>query len=65
METAPIESLFSSLDRAVEILAEHRRPDAEYIAAFDTLKQARALIAQAFAAQPAAAAVDETELLAS
>jgi hypothetical protein len=37
-------SLFSALNQAVEILYRNRTPDPAYIAAFDTLKQARAMI---------------------
>ena len=48
MNSGPIHSLLSSLDNAVEILAENRTSDAMCVAAFDTLKQARALVARAF-----------------
>lgn len=37
-------SLFSSLNDAVEILARNRTPDPSYIAAYDTLKQSRAML---------------------
>ena len=37
-------SLLSSLNDAVEILHRNRTPDPRFIAAFDTLKQARAMI---------------------
>ena len=37
-------SLFSSLNQAVDILNRNRTPDPRFIAAYDTLKQARAMI---------------------
>ena len=37
-------SLLSSLNQAVEILNRNRTPDPRFIAAYDTLKQARAMI---------------------
>lgn len=37
-------SLLASLDRAVAILDRNRTPDPESVAAYDTLKQARARI---------------------
>lgn len=40
-------SLFSSLNQAVEILDRNRTPDPDFIAAYDTLKQSRAMIAKA------------------
>lgn len=49
MNSARITSLLSHLDSAVDILAEQRTPDALYVAAFDTVKQARALVARAIA----------------
>ena len=39
--------LFSSLNQAVEILDRNRTPDPSFIAAYDTLKQSRAMIAKA------------------
>lgn len=44
MNTADYHSLLSSLNDAVEILHRNRTPDPRFIAAFDTLKQARAMI---------------------
>jgi hypothetical protein len=41
------DSLFSSLNNAVEILNRNRTPDPRFIAAYDTLKQARAMIDKA------------------
>ena len=43
-------SLFAALNEAVEILYRNRTPDADFIAAYDTLKQSRAMIEQALAA---------------
>lgn len=40
-------SLLSSLDQAVAILDRNRTPDPTMIAAYDTLKQARARIVRA------------------
>ena len=40
-------SLFSSLNQAVEILDRNRTPDPAFVAAYDTLKQSRAMIAKA------------------
>lgn len=37
-------ALLSSLNHAVEILHRNRRPDPGFVAAFDTLKQARAML---------------------
>jgi hypothetical protein len=39
-------SLFSALNQAVEILNRNRTPDPAFIAAYDTLKQSRAMIEQ-------------------
>ena len=36
--------LFSSLNQAVEILGRNRTADPAYIAAYDTLKQSRAML---------------------
>jgi hypothetical protein len=44
MSEQAYQPLLSSLDEAVEILSCHRTPDPAMIAAFDTLKQARAKI---------------------
>lgn len=48
MNTARLATLLASLDEAVAILDEQRTPDALCVAAFDTLKQARALVLRAF-----------------
>lgn len=42
------ESLLENMDRSIALMAELRTPDPVTIAAFDALKQARALIARAF-----------------
>ena len=36
--------LFSALNQAVEILYRNRTPDPDFVAAYDTLKQSRAMI---------------------
>lgn len=41
------DSLINTLDASIETFAQIRTPDALSCAAFDTLKQARAMIAQA------------------
>jgi hypothetical protein len=51
------DSLLSSLNEAVTILNRNRTPDPSFIAAYDTLKQARAMIEKAVAA-PQATRVD-------
>jgi hypothetical protein len=43
----PRESLLQQLDQSISLFAQIRTPDAVSVAAFDTLKQARALIARA------------------
>ena len=43
-------SLFASLSRAIEILDRNRTPDPHFIAAYDTLKQSRAMLARALTA---------------
>ena len=37
-------SLFAALNQAAEILYRNRTPDPEFIAAYDTLKQSRAML---------------------
>jgi hypothetical protein len=49
MTSSEYDSLFSSLNEAVEILARHRTSDPEFVVAMDTLKQARARIARSVA----------------
>ncbi|HVU32219.1 MAG TPA: hypothetical protein VHE61_02210 [Opitutaceae bacterium] len=48
MNPTPIQVLITTLDHAIDILADHRTPDYLCVAAFDTLKQARALVVRAF-----------------
>jgi hypothetical protein len=43
------ESLLNRLDQSISLMSELRTPDPVSTAAFDALKQARALIAQALA----------------
>jgi hypothetical protein len=50
-------SLLSALDDAVAILDRNRTPDPALIAAFDTLKQARAMVVRAVE-QPAPSTID-------
>lgn len=45
------DTLIQSLDRSIELFSEIRTGDATSVAAFDTLKQARAKIALAFAGE--------------
>jgi hypothetical protein len=59
-----LSTLFSALNEAVDVLDHHRRPDPEFIAAFDTLKQARAMIEKVYS-QPAAAAAKTEPALAA
>jgi hypothetical protein len=40
-------SLFAALNEAAEILHRNRTPDPAFVAAFDTLKQARAMLENA------------------
>jgi hypothetical protein len=50
--------LLSALDDAVAILDRNRTPDPSLIAAFDTLKQARAMVVRAVE-QPAPSVIEE------
>jgi hypothetical protein len=59
MNDAKFNALLSSLDHALEILAQHRAPDADNVAAYDALKQARALAVQAFSKKHALSLLDE------
>ena len=51
-------SLLSALNDAVAVLDRNRTPDPALIAAFDTLKQARAMVVRAVE-QPAPSVVEE------
>lgn len=57
-------SLFAALNTAAEILHRNRTPDPVFVAAFDTLKQSRAMLEKAIAG-PAAAAAGSNELVAA
>ncbi len=46
MHSSDFDSLFASLNEAVAILNRHRTSDPEFVAALDTLKQARAKISR-------------------
>ena len=61
------DTLLESLDRSIAVMASIRTPDSVGTAAFDTLKQARAMIARAFAGEQRAAlhATEEAAELAS
>jgi hypothetical protein len=54
-------SLFASLNEAVEILDRNRTPDPEFIAAYDTLKQSRAMLARVLTQARAAEVVGIAE----
>lgn len=58
-------SLVSSLNQAVEILNRNRTPDPRFIAAYDTLKQARAMIEKTVTRRPASAVPFPLELVAA
>jgi hypothetical protein len=60
MHSSDFDALFSSLNEAVAILNRHRTSDPEFVAALDTLKQARAKIARLTDASFAAPETDET-----
>jgi hypothetical protein len=64
MNSSEYDSLFSSLNEAVEILARHRTSDPEFVIAMDTLKQARARIARSVAS-PADLSVQHDDLVAA
>lgn len=54
-------SLFASLNQAVEILARNRTPDPAFIAAYDTLKQSRAMLVKVLNAAPDQSSDDTRE----
>ncbi len=58
-------SLFSSLNDAIEILARNRTPDPAYIAAYDTLKQSRAMLVKALNSAQEQSAYSTPELAAA
>jgi hypothetical protein len=47
VNTHDYSSLFASLSQAIEILDRNRTPDPDFIAAYDTLKQSRAMLTRA------------------
>ena len=59
------QSLFSALNDATEILHRNRTPDPAYIAAFDTLKQSRAMLEKAIVRASANAAPVAADLAAA
>lgn len=58
-------SLFASLNQAVEILARNRTPDPAFIAAYDTLKQSRAMLVKVLNTAPEPLATEARELVAA
>jgi hypothetical protein len=58
-------SVFSALSRAIEILDRNRTPEPEFIAAYDTLKQSRAMLARVLNDPGRAATLDPRELAAA
>lgn len=56
-------SLFCSLNQAVEILARNRTPDPAFIAAYDTLKQSRAMLVKVLNSAPDSVAGESRELV--
>jgi hypothetical protein len=52
-------SIFSSLSHAIEILDRNRTPDPDFIAAYDTLKQSRAMLARALTTTQTTASISE------
>jgi hypothetical protein len=57
-------SLLSCLNQAVEILYRNRTPDPEFVAAYDTLKQSRAMIDKVVRRPMAMTAAESVELAA-
>lgn len=57
-------SLVASLNHAVDLLNRHRTPDPRFIAAYDTLKQARAMIEKTVGANAPVSTPLEFELAA-
>ncbi len=52
MNAHDYQKLLTSLDTALQILEDNRTPDSAVIAAFDTLKQARAKVVSAMEPPP-------------
>jgi hypothetical protein len=57
-------SLFAALNQAVEIMYRNRTPDPAFVAAYDTLKQSRAMLEQVVTCPVPAGAVGTVELAA-
>jgi hypothetical protein len=57
-------SLFAALNQAVEILYRNRTPDPAFIAAYDTLKQSRAMLEQLVTCPDPAVTAADVELAA-
>lgn len=58
-------SLFASLNEAVQILARNRTSDPDFIRAYDTLKQTRALLVNVLNEVPSTVAETQPELIAA
>jgi hypothetical protein len=58
-------TLFASLNQAVEILHGNRTPDPAFIAAYDTLKQSRAMLVKALNSAATTAVAEQHELVAA
>lgn len=58
-------SLISSLNTALDVLERNRTPDPAFIAAYDTLKQSRAMIIKALERQQDAGTVERAGLAAA
>lgn len=58
-------SLIAALNEAVAILDRNRTPDPAFIAAYDTLRQSRAMIVKALACPGESAALASLELAAA
>ena len=61
VKTQDYSSLFASLDSAIEIVERNRTPAPGFVAAFDTLKQARAMLAAVLSNQRVTQLVPEDE----
>lgn len=57
-------TLFSALNQAVDILYRNRTPEPEFVAAYDTLKQSRAMLEHAVKPAVSSSAVSAVDLAA-
>lgn len=65
VNTHDYHSLFTSLSQAIEILDRNRTPDPDFIAAYDTLKQSRAMLQRALNNAHEGAGLQEQHLAAA